>query len=184
MLLLLLLVLFILLLLLLLLLFIFLFLIEQLEQEASDFNGEIAGGEKTGDEYYQLAEHYKDHDNYLIAAELYWNAVVLSTVKKQKYYTTDQAYQKFGQLYKSRGLEDEAYIFIAKQYLSRGDMKTGRDFLNNALKVNKNNVEVYQLLAKSLPVGQTEAIEKIKYLKKAIKIDPNNAHTYYEMGVT
>ena len=132
------------------------------------------------DEYFNLALD-TDDENYRQKADYFWHAVLLGP---GDHFTVKDAYDSFLQVFYKRGIPEQAYIYIANEYLSRGDMENGIKNCKTAISLNSKSIEAYQLISRALPADGSDVSEKISYLNKALEIDPKNSETHSLLGST
>ena len=133
---------------------------------------------KSSDEYFNMA---LDTDNYRLQADYYWHSVLLGPGEE---YSVEEAYSSFIKVFQSRGILEQAHIYMANEYLARGDMQNGINQCKIALNINNKTIEAYHLIARALPVRTDDASEKIGYLLTALEIDPKYGDTHSLLGST
>ena len=128
---------------------------------------------KDGDFAFKKGKSLLAKEKYEDAAQYFW----ASLIKPGKTYTMEDAYVAFVETFQKRGIPEEAFIEIAKQYLARKQTEQAVEMLKRALEIKPDHIEALKLLSSQLEddyIPETPQ-EQASYFMKVIEENPTNA---------
>eukprot|EP00947_MAST-08B_sp_MAST-8B-sp1_P004702 g4702.t1 len=129
-------------------------------------------------EAFALGVKTKEAGDLDTAATLFWTAIL------HAYSPMEMAMAHFKDCYARKGVPEEAMLFIAKEYLRRGDGQSALKFLDSALDIKEDCAEAhfYKGVAWSSTGGGGDVGLAIRHFYDAVRHDPTNGEYYYTLG--